>query len=216
MPFNINPSCPAGQKTVINWQFPGQAAKTNDQGDDYKVYQKPGQCLGVSYTITYNFIEIAGKTIIGPRTRSISSSGRRVVSGDTGNYTINSFYYPGSPTQDPYYTHVETLQLFANGTLRYAPTTLTTNPYSGAVPGSISHTITRSDGLPDNCGNWVINIYKNGIVIESNEGGLQQPVVSHQCITPNQCPPGTCDVICANTICCYGADGVSVFSYPNT
>jgi hypothetical protein len=215
MPFNVNPPCPVGQKTKINWQFPGQAAKINDVGDDYKVYQKPGQCLGVSYSIIYNFIEIAGKTILGPRTRTISSSGRRVVSGDTGNYTINSLYYPGSPTQDPYYTHVETLQLFADGTPRYASATLTTSRYSGAVPGSISYTITRSDGLPDNCGNWVIDIYKNGQVI-ATDSGSSPPTVSHQCITPNQCPPNTCDVLCANTICCYGADGLSVFSYPNT
>jgi hypothetical protein len=34
-------------------------------------------------------------------------------------------------------------------------------------------------------------------------------------IVTNQCPPNTCDVLCGNTICCYGADGVSVFNYPN-
>jgi hypothetical protein len=30
------------------------------------------------------------------------------------------------------------------------------------------------------------------------------------------CPPNTCDVLCGNTICCYGADGVSVLNFPNT
>jgi hypothetical protein len=35
-------------------------------------------------------------------------------------------------------------------------------------------------------------------------------------IVTNQCPPNTCDVLCGNTICCYNADGISVFNYPNT
>jgi hypothetical protein len=29
------------------------------------------------------------------------------------------------------------------------------------------------------------------------------------------CPPNTCDVLCGNTICCYGSDGVSVLNFPN-
>ena len=32
----------------------------------------------------------------------------------------------------------------------------------------------------------------------------------------NKCPEGTCEVICGDTICCYGSDGIAVTSFPRT
>ena len=35
-------------------------------------------------------------------------------------------------------------------------------------------------------------------------------------IEDSQCPEGTCEVTCGDTICCYGSDGIAVTSFPRT
>jgi hypothetical protein len=60
--------------------------------------------------------------------------------------------------------------------------------------------------------NQKFTITKNGQTVYT-ETRLTCPEVK---IISDECPPNTCDVLCGDTICCYGADGISVFNYPNT
>jgi hypothetical protein len=43
--------------------------------------------------------------------------------------------------------------------------------------------------------------------------GKTAPTYSIECIS-NECPPNTCRVICGDTVCCYGSDGIAVESFP--
>lgn len=231
MPYNINPPCLAPQKTNITWQFPGQAQKSTDAGDDYKVYQKSGQCSGIKYIVK-------GRSA----TNGASYCG---ASWQTSPALVNSWTVeiPGKikGIKEILYQTRNRFQTKPDGTcdsktvvgtigfyFSYIDYDGLTNPYASlgsliyfyenhlGAGTSVIDSIKRKDNLPDTCGNWVIDIYKNGSVIQSDEGGLSLPSVSWNCQSINQCPPNTCDVLCGNTICCYNSDGISVFNYPNT
>ena len=45
---------------------------------------------------------------------------------------------------------------------------------------------------------------------------IRIPTVYTSCVVTNVCPENTCEVICGDTICCYGSDGISVDSFPVT
>jgi hypothetical protein len=211
--------------------IPRETQKSTDLGDDYKVYQKPGQCPGVAYIVkgrsARNGLAYCGSaSALNPA--SVSSWTVEIPNKIKG---IKKILYETRPRY----------QTRANGTCNTIVTQGTigfyfsyidyeglTNPYTS--PGSLIYfyenwlsaelsvidSINRKDNLADNCGNWIIDIYKNGSVIQSDEGGLLLPSVSWNCQSINQCPPNTCDVLCGNTICCYNSDGISVFNYPNT
>lgn len=214
MPYNVNPSCSQGLKTLIKWQFPVQPQRQNDQGDDYKVYRKPGQCLNAIYRITYTFQKVGNfGDMRGQSTRTVSYPvGTRVVTGDTGVYTLNRDYLLYGNSRYPFIATATARLQLPTGTFEDKQVSLTADPYSGAVPGTISHVISRVGGLSDNCGNYIVDIYKNGQIIQSDEGGQQPPVVTWECVG-DQCPPNTCEVECGNTICCYNNQGISVLNF---
>jgi hypothetical protein len=92
-----------------------------------------------------------------------------------------------------------------------------------------SHYIQSHLREPPKLGAYSLIAKKNGVVC-GYAAFASSPVINTVCLTKNsnyikrtnfcsplnQCPPNTCDVLCGNTICCYGADGISVFNYPNT
>lgn len=59
----------------------------------------------------------------------------------------------------------------------------------------------------------IFTAYKNGQQVYRQQQA-SCPLV--QCVSAQQCPPNTCDVLCGNTICCYNSEGISVFNYPNS
>jgi hypothetical protein len=227
MPFNINPSCPAGQKTVINWQFPGQAAKTNDQGDDYRVY------YGVSPTAPRASVGIIWNADQFKTNGGACYNSHTLQEPYAGFNTFNNvrelplnpvdlfvpeptYYNSGTPVYIPGYSPGWRLDVktYASGT-NNAPNITTqyasrTDNACYITPGSLRNV---AYFFYNNSVKYVIAIYKNGQVIATDSGN-NSPTISWNC--GQSCPPNTCDVLCDNTICCYGADGISVFSYSNT
>jgi hypothetical protein len=210
MPFNVNPVCPTGQKTVINWQFPGQAAKTNDQGDDYNISfivpsNVPRVYLDFTVDVTWGATPVAEQYLGGvyappTMTTSMIFSPRKNASGLTIAYDAPYTRYKNS-----------------TGTLAIADTATFSSSVTGLYYTSTSNLriVPRPPANNNQSIDYQIAIYKNGQII-ATDTGKQMPVVSHQCIALDQCPPNTCDVLCENTICCYNSDGISVFNYPNT
>jgi hypothetical protein len=69
------------------------------------------------------------------------------------------------------------------------------------------------DPFKSPCNGCRLIAYKQGLTV-FNQAFLSCPYAEIGDFL--SCPPGTCDVLCGNTICCYGSNGVSVFNYPNT
>lgn len=197
MPYNVNPACPTGQKTNITWQFPGQTAKTNDQGDDYKVYQKPGQCPNAIYTIKYKYK--AGNTDQKGVSNPNSADGYfyKNVALPYGSRIINpivryNYTADRGSLAPPYWYPIGVFhsRLSASGAAGqyYTDLSLGFNSGFGADESTLTYEVLRSDNQLDNCGNWIVDIYKNGSIIQSDEGSLQIPANSWQC-SGGSCPP---------------------------
>ena len=71
---------------------------------------------------------------------------------------------------------------------------------------------------------YLVNLDNNGnersrnLIFEfSIVEGTGEPYYSLICApVESVCPEGTCEVICGDTICCYGSDGIAVTSFPRT
>ena len=66
-----------------------------------------------------------------------------------------------------------------------------------------------------------IDEYVNFIVKNNGETVFSRiestfPDVVTECVANQQCPEDTCEVVCGDTICCYGSDGIAVTSFPRT
>lgn len=58
---------------------------------------------------------------------------------------------------------------------------------------------------------WRLVVKKGTAVVEAVSFS-SQPTITTGC-SGQQCPPNTCEVDCGSYVCCYGADGISVFNY---
>jgi hypothetical protein len=225
VPYNVNPPCLTGQKTKIDWQFPGQTTKTNDQGDDYRILDfSKGQCVGVNKSVTVT-VALYNRASAGVYSPAVGVNGQHIQSTTFG--ISNRLIYPQSPPFDfsgPYSTTFGNGEGYSEGfyLLLVSATGVRSRSsqlfFGARIFGSlfkestVTLTVVNLNGQPDNCGYYRLDIYKNGQIIATDTGNLP-PSVSHQCITPNQCPPNTCEVDCGTYVCCYGSDGISVFNY---
>lgn len=112
------------------------------------------------------------------------------------------------------------------------------NPINSSLPSSVTRQRTFnkaadsqavevlvSPTFPHTNNVWLINLNEGGVedsreIIFSFSSFINNPPPRYSltCV-PNEdnvCPDGTCEVICGNTICCYGSDGVAIASFPNT
>lgn len=230
MPYNVNPPCPAGQKTVINWQFPGQALKTNNQGDDYHVYYGVSAIAQrAAVTIVWNANQFRSdgsggscynsQSILEPNQGSILFNNVRELPVNPLDLFVPepTSYGDGQPVYVPGYTPGWQLDVKTYASATNNTPTITTR-YQGRTDSScyITPGTLRNVAYifqPSNSVNYVVDIYKNGQIV-ATDSGSNLPTVTWQC--GQQCPPNTCDVLCGNTICCYNDQGISVFNYPNT
>jgi hypothetical protein len=78
--------------------------------------------------------------------------------------------------------------------------------YSGGVVNDhIQYPVRPPIGL------WRLVVKKGSEVVDSVSFS-NQPIITTGCAS-QQCPPNTCSVDCGSYVCCYGADGISVFNY---
>ena len=57
---------------------------------------------------------------------------------------------------------------------------------------------------------YTLNIFKDGVQVFTRTS-TDKPTVA--IVETNQCPENTCEVDCGTHVCCYGSDGIAVFSY---
>ena len=84
------------------------------------------------------------------------------------------------------------------------------NPtYLGLLVSSVENV--RYRGNPQFATNCRFIAYKDSEVVYQ-EVRVSCPEV--EIVEEDTCPEGTCEVLCGDTICCYGSDGISVFNFP--
>ena len=64
---------------------------------------------------------------------------------------------------------------------------------------------------PDGDSAYVFSVTKNNTVVHQE---VRDICPEAEIVPDSQCPENTCEVICGDTICCYGSDGVAVTSFP--
>jgi hypothetical protein len=228
MPFNVNPPCPNGIQTTITWQFPGQTQKSNTQGDDYRLSasiaaNKSREIVDIVWSSAIEPFQ-AGFTCsnliknqwIAPNQSGLVITNFKSISSVNPDSLLipNDYYFNGSFIRRPSYgIDFETYNT-STGT-QFSSRHANVDPGSTNccfVRGTLSNFAIIPRSFPTNF-RYVIEILKNGAVVASDTGN-SQPMVTYQCGAT--CPPNTCNVVCGNTICCYGADGISVLNFPNT
>ncbi len=238
MSFNIIPPCPSDQTTKIDWQFPNQTLKTNDQGDDYyldRVIPSNGARLTVAITakltfgipdepsqIDVNYVSDPNNSI---QVRRANWVIKFPVPFTTGYLTpvianrLIRWNRTVSPAQPIYEPKVVQYAYYFTG-YRNSTGSLTINKsavfnYSQSSSGwieSIEILSVADEWLGSNrLESAGISILKNGLVIQA-DSGISQPIVTWNCIGQG-CPPGTCQVDCGNVYCCYGSNGIAVSSF---
>jgi hypothetical protein len=221
MPYNINPPCLAGQKTNITWQFPGQAQKSTDLGDDYNVsISIPSSAPRVNAIISAD-ITLALEDGHDPNFAPPSGVQQRQdtvfrVRTLPANVTVNTFTALPAGELPRQYRFECTKYSSATGSSKQTDqVVLGAESYSGIYITSFSNiVVTLSSPTSNNPQiNYEFRVFKNNQVVLTDTGSAQ-PNVTYTCGVG--CPSNTCDVLCGNTICCYNSDGISVFNYPNT
>jgi hypothetical protein len=228
--------CSNGQKATIKWQYPGEELVQILGADGYSVGYEQGQC-NTSY-IVKGKSAVNGLTYCGASWQTdptpvnswtINTSGRvkglKRITGINSTtqpqpkYNTTSFgtcgsAIPGATTRAWYsYLDWEGQTNITQGGLIYFNEVWVSNFDSQVVGKEVVKidSIKRSDGLPDQCGNCVLKILKNNLVVHARAEPMC-PTVTYTC--GDQCPPGTCQCDCGSEVCCYDtATGKAVKSF---
>lgn len=216
------PLCPSDSKTIIEWQYPDEEKNRIIGADDYKVEQEQGKCpvfyhvFGTYYSKNHSqggcnltaFFRTAS-SVRGDHVLSylpqIGDSNRWVLSLTTGEMRFNNisfFEYENKNLTNKPGTY---------GIINYTNTACRNTTGFGYGFNLIVTNIVRVDGQPDDCGNCILTISKNGQTVYQRSEPVC-PIVEHFC-DANQCPAGTCEVECNGTVCCYDSNGISVYSF---
>lgn len=224
MPYNVNPPCQETQQLLITWEYPGSPQQQNSQGDDYRISISFVDCrYRVSAYIPWNAEVTNGAGAPGynasdfepPNVQEAYFSRPAIIPDITGSLI---------PVRDNIgrirHYKVEYTAFVGNfGTATFqAENVLSLNRSGDRVKeGSlvVGDLVINNDYRNRNCQKYILEILKEGEVIFTDKG-LQEPLVAWVCIDNNQCPENTCEVICGDTICCYGSDGIAVDSFPRT
>ncbi|MGL5078876.1 MAG: hypothetical protein ACRDBG_24020 [Waterburya sp.] len=127
--------------------------------------------------------------------------------------------YPGLPPESTIQVLGTTINSVSRNEYKY---------YSGNSSGFINYGEAGGGTYytePPLLGAYALIARKNGVVCGYANFNTF-PVITHVCLDKNsyptraticapiaQCPPNTCSVDCGSYVCCYGADGISVFNY---
>jgi hypothetical protein len=209
MPYNVIPSCPIGTETKITFQFSGQNPSIR-YVDDYLITTENISPDKVEHYVTVSYLP----------TRNDGLGGYSRMT-----YTIKDFSpFLGGVVErlDEYSLGHPVVQVVQMKTIeqdgRYGWNTFAFNKFpwlpSLAMPGSVTVTIGDPTGviLPG----WYrskIAFFKNGLGAGSVTEQNKTVTASWECIPVVTCPADTCAVDCGTYVCCYNAQGISVFNF---
>jgi hypothetical protein len=206
------PLCPNGQKAIITWQYPGEDKQQILGADDYTVKSEEGKCpvpykfkfrYKLSSGANWRYGETNATNLYPPFENMFIRSDDQTFGEDPKGFptlTVRFANYYTYGGVGRYLVYFELIHSLANGTR------VTSRPISfEATTRDLEHTteflgMERRDGLPDNCGECVFRITKNGQAVYQ-KSNLACPVVTHTC--GEQCPPGSCECDCGTEVCCY-------------
>ena len=208
--------CLNGTKLIVEWQYPGEEKNRIIKADNYSVIRTESQCA-VTYNLKYQTINQQGildtnKTystsgVMGPiyawgLTRTFQN---QVALGLKQDYCgINSNPECGAtrPYQKWFYHRGGKQDINKNP----LPTG-TVNGYTfsnlGSGWGFKLFDLARSDGQPDNCGDYIFKILNKEGQVVYQRTDFVSPAISHYCQNDESCPFGTCECTNGSTVCCY-------------
>jgi hypothetical protein len=211
--------CPIGQKPTIEWQYSSEEKQQIIGADNYAVEQEKGKCPVLYHAYgTYgsknasncnqlaywkNAEELIGTNVISYKPQIVSN--HWMIPLSNGNYArirpLNKALYDSRS-----YGYSSASIVYGAPSIECVNST----SYNGGFSVSLVSVI-RQDGLPDNCGDCVFKVTKNGTVVYQKSTPVC-PTVTVIC--GDQCPPGTCQCDCGNYVCCYDtATGKAVKSF---
>lgn len=207
MPYNVNPPCPTSSKTLITWQFSGQPQKSSDAGDDYRIVS----CLTNRYVIKATWTQKSRYSLNSPG-QVREANGYIINHSGTPDLTLAYGQITSRGTPAGYADYA----FLANPDPARAGSGYIFFPYGDSnnvmVAESAVCTAELLEVSEGTCRNdWSLLVLKNSQAIITDKGRTP-PSASWSCKTAS-CPPNTCSVDCGSYICCYGADGISVFNY---
>jgi hypothetical protein len=196
------PLCPVGQKTTIEWQYPGETKQRIEGADDYSTTLteagfQGGQCpaqykIYLWYDRYWTYGQLIQSNVL------ITSS---TVYGSINAIYLQHTVQDNRPDLTGVYFVVECKN--ADGTPRLLRNLILGSGLKGVTKEII---VSRVDGVADSCGNpppkppCIFKVTKNGTVVYQ-KNTLTCPTVTHFC--GEKCPPGTCECTCGNRVCCH-------------
>lgn len=206
------PLCPAGQKTIIGWQYPGEDKQRIIGADDYSISVENGKggvgyhVFGTYYSRNYSSggCNVWGywrttAPVIGTQVFSyepvLDSANRWAIKLNTGIFRLVAVLDKQG--------YDSNFLINFSGSI----TNLTSGCRNDSAGGygdrlfeqKEKRKIIRADGQPDNAP-CTLTITRNGQTVHKETRAVC-PQVSYSC--GEQCPPGSCECMCGTKVCCH-------------
>lgn len=197
--------CANGKQPIIEWQYAGEEKQRIIKADNYAIEQEIGKCPveylvqikmarnRINYCQTPQLINDWSRKVIGP----VNGLGAKYVRTEDRYSCPNYSAYVGKVNL--YLSYLSAGQNSKNTSEQIYEVIQFYEPHTVNDVAKIV-SITRTDGQPDNCGNCIFTITKNGSIVYQKTTP-QCPTVNVVC--DEQCPPGTCQCDCGSMVCCY-------------